>query len=236
MSARDARRPYTDVTVRDEPLGVSILLDAKPLRTPSGTPILAPTRALADAIAAEWRAQPARIDIALAPLTRLLGTALDRVPANRSGVIEELAGYAETELVCHRAAHPPELMRRQAEIWQPVLDWFARTYDAPLAVTTGVLAVEQPAASLAAIRRSLVALDDLRLTGLSVAVGAAGSLVIGAALAAGRLDPEAAFDAAELDASFQIERWGEDAEATRRRRQLRGDLDLAARWMQLLAA
>lgn len=236
MSARDARRPYTDVTVRDEPHGVSILLDAKPLRTPSGTPILAPTRALADAIAAEWRAQPARIDIALAPLTRLLGTALDRVPANRSGVIEELVGYAETELVCHRAAHPQELMRRQAEIWQPVLDWFARTYDAPLAVTTGVLAVEQPAASLAAIRRALAALDDLRLTGLSVAVGAAGSLVIGAALAAGRLDPEAAFDAAELDASFQIERWGEDAEATRRRRQLRGDLDLAARWMQLLAA
>jgi chaperone required for assembly of F1-ATPase len=234
MSARDARRPYSDVSVREEPRGASILLDAKPLRTPAGTQILAPTRALADAIAAEWRAQPARIDIALAPLTRLLGTALDRVPATRGGVIEEIAGYAETELVCHRATHPPELTRRQAETWQPLLDWFARTYDAPLAVTAGILPVAQPATSLSAIRRAISAHDDLRLTGLSVAVGAAGSLVIGAALAAGRLDPAEAFDAAELDASFQIERWGEDAEATHRRAQLRGDLDLAARWMQLL--
>jgi chaperone required for assembly of F1-ATPase len=234
MSAQEPRRPYTDVTVRDDARGTAILLDTKPLRTPSGTPILAPTRALADAIAAEWRAQPARIDIALAPLTRLLGTALDRVPANRPGVIEELAGYAETELVCHRAAHPPELMRRQTETWQPVLDWFAHAYDAPLAVTTGVLAVTQPQASLFAIRRSISALDDYRLTGLSVAVGAAGSLVIGTALATGRLDPAAAFDAAELDASFQIERWGEDAEATRRRAQLRADLDLAACWSRLI--
>lgn len=234
MTTGGVKRSYTMVSVAPEDGGHLVLLDAKPLRAPSGTRLTAPTRALAEAIAEEWRAQPARLDIARAPLTRLLGTALDRVPANRQGVEAELAAYAETELVCHRATHPPALVRRQGEVWQPLLEWFARSHDAPLMVTSGIVAIDQPPASLAAIHRSLAALDDFRLTGLSIAVGAAGSLVIGAALAAGRLDPAGAFDAAELDASFQIERWGEDAEATRRRAQLRADLDLADRWLRLL--
>jgi chaperone required for assembly of F1-ATPase len=229
-------RSYATVSVRAEPGGFQVLLDARPLRSPAGTALLAPGRALAEAIAGEWRAQPARLDIELAPLTRLLGTALDRVPQNRAGVEAELVGYAETELVCHRAAHPPELARRQAATWQPLLDWFARDYDAPLAVTTGVLAAAQPPASLAAIRRAVGAFDDCRLAGVSVAIGAAGSLVIGMALAARRLDPAQAFAAAELDASFQIERWGEDEEAARRRARLRADLDLADRWLRLLGA
>jgi len=228
------RRPYMSVRVEARDGGHVVLLDAKPLRSPSGTVLRAPTPALAREIAREWSEQPARIDIARAPLTRLLGTALDRVPANRAGIEAELAAHAETELVCHRADHPPELAQLQSRAWQPLLEWFARTHDAPLSVTTGVLAIAQPGASLAAIRRALAALDDFRLTGLSVAVGAAGSLVIGAALAAGRIGPAEAFDAAELDASFQIARWGEDEEATRRRAQLRADLDLADRWARLL--
>lgn len=229
-----ARRPYESVHVEARDDGHLVLLDAKPLKSPAGTILRAPTVALAGEIAREWREQPARIDIARAPLTRLLGTALDRVPANRAGVEAELAAHAETELVCHRADHPPELAERQARSWQPLLEWFAHSHDAPLAVTTGVIAIEQPEASLAAVRRAIATLDDFRLTGLSVAVGSSGSLVIGAALAAGRIGAAEAFDAAELDANFQIERWGEDEEAARRRAQLRADLELADQWMRLL--
>lgn len=231
------RRPFKEVTVSVEGDGRHLVrLDGKPLRSPSGSVLASPNPALAKAIAAEWCAQPARLDIALAPLTRLLGTALDRIPANRKAVEAEIAGYAETELVCHRAERPAELVRRQAAIWQPLLEWFARSYDAPLAVTSGIMAVAQPAQSLAAIARTLAALDDMRLTGFSLAVGTTGSLVIGAALSDGRLTPAEGFDAAELDASFQIEQWGEDAEATRRRAQLRADLDLIDRWHRLIAA
>jgi chaperone required for assembly of F1-ATPase len=230
------RRAYENVHVGPVAGGYNVLLDARPLRSPVGTILLAPGRALAEAVAEEWRAQPARLDISRAPLTRILGTALDRIPPSRAGVEAELAAYAETELVCHRAAHPPELARRQAEFWQPLLDWFARDLDAPLAVTTGVRAVPQPPASLAAIRRALAGLDHFRMAGLSIAVGAAGSLVVGMALAAGRLDPAQAFETAELDASFQIERWGEDQETSQRRARLRADLELADRWLRLLGA
>lgn len=230
------RRPYETVAVGPAGAGFQVLLDARPLRSPAGTILVAPGRALAEAVAEEWRAQPARLDISRAPLTRILGTALDRIPPNRAGVDAELAAYAETELVCHRATHPPELAQRQADLWQPLLDWFARDLDAPLVVTTGVRAVPQPRASLDAVRRALAALDHFRMAGLSIAVDAAGSLVIGMALAAGRLDPAQAFDAAELDASFQIERWGEDQETAQRRARLRADLETADRWLRLLGA
>lgn len=231
------RRPFKDVTVSVEDDGRHLVrLDGKPLRSPGGSVLASPSAALAEAIAAEWRAQPARLDIALAPLTRLLGTALDRIPVNRKAVEAEIAGYAETELVCHRAERPAELVRRQAATWQPLLEWFARSYDAPLAVTSGIMAVAQPTQSLEAIARALGALDDMRLTGFSLAVGTTGSLVIGAALSESRIAPAEAFDAAELDASFQIEQWGEDAEAARRRAQLRADLDLIDRWHRLIPA
>ena len=235
MPPAGPKRPYADVALAQDAEGRHlVLLDGKPLRSPAGTVLSAPARALAEAVAAEWRAQPPRLDLSLAPLTRVLGTAHDRIPPNRAAVEADLAAYAETELVCHRAAHPPELLRRQSMVWQPLLDWFAGAYDAPLTVTTGVLATAQPPASLAAIARALSALDPFRLTGMSLAVGAAGSLVVGAALVARRIGPGEAFDAAELDAGFQIERWGEDAEAARRRARLRDDLELADRWMRLV--
>ena len=223
------------VTVSGAAEGYALLIDGKALRTPAGAALVAPGAPLAEAIAAEWHGQGAKPDPARLPLTRLLATALDRVPARRAAIEAELLAYADTELVCHRATAPAELVRRQAESWQPLLDWLALRFDAPLAVTETVVPRLQPASSRDALGRALAAFDRFRLTGLSLAVGAAGSLVIGLALAEGRLDADAAFDAAELDASFQIERWGEDDEARRRRAAVRADLALAERWFALLA-
>ena len=236
MIRADAHRSYREVSVRPAPGGFAIRLDDSPLRTPAGTPVVAPTAALAEAVAAEWRGQGERLDLGAAPLTRLLGTALDRVPARRAALEAELVAHAETELVCHRASAPAALVERQRATWQPLLDWLTLHFDAKLIATEGVVARAQPEASLAALARALAALDSRRLAGLSHAVGAAGSLVIGLALAEARLDAAGAFAAAELDASFQIERWGEDDEARRRRSALGAEFALAERWFALLRA
>jgi chaperone required for assembly of F1-ATPase len=53
------------------------------------------------------------------------------------------------------------------------------------------------------------------------------------ALHRGQVGAEAAFEAAELDATFQIEHWGEDPEATRRRAAVLADLAAAGRLMDL---
>ena len=44
------------------------------------------------------------------------------------------------------------------------------------------------------------------------------------------------FAASQLDESFQIEAWGEDAEQAERRRALAADIQAAARFISLLRA
>ncbi|MBV8537308.1 MAG: ATPase [Alphaproteobacteria bacterium] len=219
--------------------GFAVAIDGRPLRTPLGVEVMVPTKALADALAAEL-AEPAaqaghgRLRAEAMPLMRMASTALDRITRHRADIEGQLLAYAETELLCHRAEHPPELVARQRAIWQPLLDWLALRHDALLTVTTGILAKPQSPASLEALRRVLAGLDAWRLTGVSVAVAASGSLVIGLAMADGGLDAGPAFEAAELDASYQIEQWGEDLEASRRRAGVRADLELAQRFFGLL--
>ena len=214
--------------------GFEVRLDGRAVRTPAKAPLVLPSRALAQAIAAEWAAQEEKVEPASMPMMSLACTAIDGVAPRRAEVVEEVLRYGETDLLCYRAEQPSELVQRQQRVWQPLLDWAARSLDAPLQVTSGVLAVPQPEDSLQALRRLVEAEGDLELTALAQAVSAAGSLIIGLALVRGQLDPEGAFEAAELDASFQIELWGEDPEASRRRAVCRADLEAAHRFRELL--
>jgi chaperone required for assembly of F1-ATPase len=150
-------------------------------------------------------------------------------------VIGETANYAGTDLVCYRADRPPNLAARQEAVWQPLIDWATRRYDAALRVTSGIVPAEQSAATLKAFAAAVAAQDDFRLTALHALTGACGSLVIALALLKGRLSADAAFAASQLDECFQIEAWGEDAEAAARRRGLAADIAAAARFLELLA-
>ncbi len=214
--------------------GFRVLLDGRPVKTPATVEMVLPNRALAEAIAAEWQAQGEEVEALTLVLTGLAWTAIDLVRPDRERAIAELAAYAAHDLVCYRAETPADLAVRQQERWQPLLDWLARDLDAPLAVTAGVVSIVQPPAALAALREAVAARDDFELTALNAAATAAGSLTIALALAAGRIDAEAAFDAAQLDESYQIERWGEDPETARRRAAVKADLAAAARFLALL--
>ena len=75
------KRFYTHTGVVDSSDGFAITLDDKPIRTPSGRPLTAPTREIADGIAAEWNAQTEFIDPLTMPLTRLANSVIDAVPA-----------------------------------------------------------------------------------------------------------------------------------------------------------
>lgn len=230
------QRFYTSVSVEHGKAGFAVHLDGKPVRTPAKVELALPTRPLADAVAEEWAAQGEQVRASDMHLTQLAATAIDRTPPARDKVVDTIAGYAETDLLCYRAEGPSELTRRQHAAWQPLLDWAAMTYDAPLAVTSGIVPKPQPADALAALRAAVAAYDDLHLTALHQATALTGSVVLGLALLAGRLDAAAAFEAAELDASYQIEHWGEDAEAASRRGAVRRELEAVERFVRLLDA
>ena len=214
--------------------GHGVVLDGRLVKTPAGRDLVVPSAALAAAVAAEWDAQQGEIRRETMPLTRLAGAAIDRSATQREAIVRQVAHYAGTDLVSYRASHPPALAARQQAVWQPLIDWAADRYGAPLMVTNGVIPASQPAASLDAFAAAVAAHDDYALTALHAATAACGSLVIALALLEGRVDAGEAFAASQLDESFQIEAWGEDAEQARRRAALAADIAAAAQFMALL--
>ena len=228
-----SKRFYKNAAAASVDGGCSVELDARPIKTPAGRLLVLPTRALADAVAAEWNAQGDDIDPKSMKLMPLCGTALDRVPEVRDGLIEGLLRYATTDLLCHRAAHPADLARRHVEVWQPLLDWASDALGARLLPTEGIIAVEQPLEALAAFKAHLERFDDWTLTALGELVGISGSLVLGLAMVKGRLDAAQAFDVFMVDEDHQRELWGDDFEASKRRENVRADLAAAYWFWQL---
>jgi chaperone required for assembly of F1-ATPase len=224
------RRFYKSASIAPVEGGWGILLDGKPLRSPAKRPFVLPTEALAAAIAEEWLAQGQKISPSSMPLMQFAATALDRLADNRSGLIEEIAGYGRSDLICYRADEPASLVQRQEERWQPLIAWAAERYDITLNITAGIVVVEQPSHTLSTFRRVLEACDLFALTALAAATTAAGSLVIALALAEDRLSADEAADAALLDELFQAEKWGSDPEAEQRRAAIRADLAAAKRF------
>jgi chaperone required for assembly of F1-ATPase len=221
---------------RAEADAFSVTLDGRPVRLPGGAALRVASPTLAEALAAEWDAaggaRGAEVRWDHLGLTRLVGTAIERIAPDPAPTVAALAAYAETDLLCYRA-EDPRLAERQAREWQPLLDWAALALDAPLRVTTGLMPVPQPEASVAAVRNALAARAPLMLAALGAAVPALGSVVLGLALAEGRLDAAEASRLAALDETFQAELWGEDEEAAARRALIGAEVALAARLMAL---
>lgn len=216
--------------------GFVVTLDGRTLKSPAKKPFPLPGRALAEAVAAEWANQGERVAPHTMPLTQFASTAVDRVGPERPTIIAGTAAYAETDLLCYRAEEPPELAERQARLWQPLLDWAALRFDAVLKVQSGLMPVSQDPQALNALRAAVEAHDDWRLTALQTATSACGSLVVGLALLEARLDAEAAFEVSQVDETWQIEKWGEDAEAAERRAHVRAEIAACRRFVDLLAA
>jgi chaperone required for assembly of F1-ATPase len=232
------KRLYTEVTVVEHSGGFGVSLDGRPIRTPGRTLLLLPTRALAEAVAAEWQAQKAQVRPHTMPLMQLAGTVVDHLPANRCGVEAAVLRFAETDSVCYRAdaGQPAELLALQASLWDPLLDWLRKERGATLVTTSGILPISQPREEIAILARIVSAMDDWRLGAFQSAVASSGSFVIGLALIDGWIDADEALAAAELDAGFEADRWGEDAEATARRAVVAADLAAARVFADLAEA
>ncbi len=235
MLTKTIKRFYKTAETAEVDGGLAIRLDGRPVKTPAGKPLVVASKALAEAVAEEWRAQGETVDPASMPMMQLAATALDRAGPERDAILGQLMKYAGTDLLCYRADFPPDLVARQTAGWTPVLDWATRELDAALVTTRGVIAVDQPADALDALRRRVDSYDVWRLTALQLATAASGSLMLALALVEGFLDAERAFALSQLDETYQIEQWGEDAEATERRAALARDIGSAERFLALLA-
>jgi chaperone required for assembly of F1-ATPase len=227
------KRKYKTVDVAESGGGHGVVLDGKPVRTPAGNRLEVRQRPLAEAVAAEWRAQGDTIDPHSMPMTRFVATALDRIVVERPRIAADLAAFAETDLLCHLADRPEELVERQRRDWLPLLDWAAQALGARFEVASGVMPLTQPETTLAAIRARIDDLDELELAALQALAQGTGSIVLAFAVFLGRIGWEEAHRLSRLDEDHQIERWGEDHEAAEQRKGVHADLGDAARLLSL---
>ena len=240
-AARRAARPrlrkrfYAEAAMGEEAAaGFPVLLDGKQVFTPARRLLAAPRPALAHAIAAEWNAQTELIDPARMPLTRLANVVIDAVVEKPQAVAGEVAKYLGSDLVCYRAEAPAGLVARQAEHWDPLLNWAHETYGARFVAVEGVIFAEQPPEAIAAMRAAIPA-EPWRLGALSSITALTGSALIALALAHAALDVEAAWAAAHVDEDWQMAQWGRDALALQSRAFREAEMRAAAQVLALLA-
>jgi chaperone required for assembly of F1-ATPase len=228
------KRFWKEVAVEPEEGGWGIRLDGKPVRTPARISLVIPSAALAEAVADEWRAVEGEIDPRAMPLTGLANAVIDRVAPAKDAFAAGLARYAQSDLLCYRAAGPQELVAIQQAAWDALLDWARRRYDVDFVTAEGIVHVDQPAGTVERLTHAVEALDAFHLAGLSPLVTIGGSLVAALAVLKGAITPEQGWDSVSIDERWQIERWGADAEAELALERRRREFLSGARFLKLL--
>lgn len=207
------KRFWTAVSVDMLADGYAVFLDKRRLVTPAKTPLVLPTRSLAEALAEEWRQQGEKVDPETMPMTRRANAAIDKVSPQRAEVVHMLTAYGGSDLLCYRAANPVELAQRQAEMWDPLLDWARAELGVNLVTTVGIMPVAQDETELAKLQARVLSLDVFSLAGFHDLVMLSGSLVIALAAILGHRLAADLWRTSRVDEDWQAEMWGNDDEA-----------------------
>ena len=214
------KRFWREVTLEPEGTAWQVALDGRRVKTAQARAQVAPTRALGEALAAEWRAQGEEVSAAKFAFRDLADYAIDIVAVDPGDAIRRILAYAEGDTLCYRAEPDEPLAVRQRVAWEPLLKAAEAAHGVEFVRIVGILHRAQPEATLAVLRRHLETLDPFALAALQTLASLAASLVIGLAALKSGADAEALFAASNLEEDWQAEQWGWDfeAEATRARK------------------
>ncbi len=227
------KRFYDAVTIEKSDLGFHIALDGSPIRTQEGRPQAVASRALAEALAGEWRAQGDTIDPAGFSFRDMTDYALDRVPVARDDIVAGVLAFAETDTLCYRADPDEPLWHRQRAAWDPLLDEFEAREGVRLERVSGVLYRPLDVRARALLQARIARLDDFALAALEQLTALAASLCLGLTALETDADGESLWNAANLEEDWQVERWGSDPEAAARRARRRTEFLKALEFARL---
>ena len=240
MSKADDVRPkpkrfYKEVSVKPETQGFLVCLDDRIIKTPMKSTLSVGSRALAEAIAEEWSSQGEEIDSEAMIFTKLANTAIDRVATRRDDILSELVSYGGNDLLCYRASEPASLVDKENEVWDPYLNWFKDEQNIRFQLAAGVIHVAQETDELEKLSKLYDQFDEFALTSLHNMTTMTGSALLPLALLIGSWGVEDIWTAAHLEEDFQIERWGEDEEAQKRRKKRHEEFLLTHKFYELAA-
>lgn len=229
------KRFYKTASVAPIDGGFAVHLDGKPVRTPGKALLALPTEAAAVLVADEFAEQGETINPVTMPVMRLVNTAIDGVASDPQAVLEDILRFASSDLLCYRADAPQGLVERQNEQWDPVIDWVRTALGARFNLAEGIIHVEQPRETIAVLGSHLnQRAEPLRLAAIHLMTSLTGSALLALAVDFGELDAEAAWAAGHVDEDWQIEHWGQDAEAVARRAARKRDMMAAVSLLEAL--
>jgi len=218
MKPQLPKRFYKGAEVAEVNQQFTVLLDGRNLRTPGKNLIEVPTRQLADILCSEWEAQEKEIDPLKMPATRLVNTAIDGIATDPQAVFEDILKFSGSDLLCYRADGPQDLIDRQNELWDPLIEWARDDLGANFILAEGIIHAAQPKEALAAFGSAMKRhKQPLKLAVLHTFTSLTGSAIIALALAEGYFGVEDAWAAAHVDEDWNASLWGEDFEAKARR-------------------
>ncbi len=203
------KRFYKMASIKKTDEGHAVQLDGKSVKTPLGQDLVAPTKALAEAIVLEWAAQEEKVKPETMPLTQLLITAIDKM-RDRVAITESAMRYLDTDLVCYWAKEPEDLAKRQKEIYGRWVKWFDEHFEVPLYTTKKIDAIKQDPEAHKRAWNYIEALDDYYFTVLHVMTSLSGSLILALAFCEGDISEEEIFEASHLEELYRGEIYNEE--------------------------
>jgi chaperone required for assembly of F1-ATPase len=230
------KRFYREVSTEANGAGWRVTLDGRPIKTVGGRAQIAPTEALALALAAEWAEQTDTIAPERFILRDMADYAIDVVATGRPAVERAICAFAQSDTLCYRAEPDEPLWAHQQQHWDPLLTAAERRWDIHFLRISGIIHHPQPDATLARLEAVVAAQDDFTLAALHTLTSLAGSLVLGLAALEAEADIAALWAAAHLEEEWQAELWGRDSEAMVRQAQRSVVFAAAARLVRLVQA
>lgn len=227
------KRFYKETSVAGQGTAWQALLDGRAVKTPGKAALGLPTKALAEAIAAEWAAQGEEVLPDTMPLTQFSCSAIDRVAPAMGLIAAQVSAFAETDLIAYPTDKPKDLRAKQNALWDPALERLA-ALDWNIARTEGLLPIDQDPDLKARAHAWLESKEPFALTAIASLIEASGSFFLTYLHAEGHMDADTLVAACTIEDRFNLEKWGaeEEAEELLARREV--DLRAAAQMLDLL--
>lgn len=203
------KRFYTMASHKKVDGAYVIQLDGKAVKTPLRQDLVSPTKALADAVVAEWAAQEDKVKPETMPLTQILTTAIDKI-RDREKITEGCMRYLDTDLVCYWTKEPEELAKLQKEKWGAWVKWFEGHFEVPLYTTKKIDAIKQDDEAHKRVWNYIESLDDYYFTIVHVMTSLSGSLILALAFSEGDITPDEVFAMSYLEELYRGNIYNED--------------------------
>lgn len=183
--------------------GFVILLDGKPIKTPSKqSDMLVPTKKLADQVALEWEKVDGDINFDHLPFTKLINTASEYVEPKQKDIEKEILNYLETDLLLYHTSEPEELAIRQKKDWGEPLTWFVNKASIDLKVRTDLGVTTLSDQDKFKARDIMRDMSLYQFTAFQSAVALTGSFILGYGLILKKYTSEHIFSLCRLEEIF----------------------------------